>query len=95
MILTARTKVWVASSDDYSVSEMTLEGVFNAIVGGTRIEDIEIATSKEEADKLGKKLAAIKAMNQFMANMTPEQAEKAVELIVKDERVLDLHEPYA
>ena len=95
-MLTARTMVFVVDKKTGEFnSPMTLGDWFLSLKGGSRWEDYEIATDEAEARKLGQKYGAIRRMVELMTNMTPEQADKAVDAIQDREDLMTLSDEYA
>ncbi len=92
MRLDKRTKLWIAASD--GISEITLERLFLSMKGGTRLDDIEIVTTEEEANLLRLKYEAINRLNELTRNMNPAQVAKAVSLIEGCEDLMTLADEY-
>jgi hypothetical protein len=93
-LLKANTKVYVIGRDG-GVSEMTLGGWHNALNGGSKWDEVEITLDPAEAKNLERKWRAIAKTTEFMGNMTPEQADKTLDLIMNREDLMNLAEDYA
>lgn len=93
MLLTAKTNLYITSSD--GTSEMTLLAFANAIKGGLKLDEIEITTELEHSQRLERKRRAKQEVLHLMNNMTPDQAERVVELLRSDEDLMELHDDYA
>lgn len=92
MRLHKRTAVWVTGSD--GTSQMTLEGVFSALKGGSKWDDLEIVTERAESKELEQKRLAMKRMTELMRNMSPAQVSKAVDAIQAREDLMNLEDGY-
>lgn len=88
MRLHKRTAVWVTGRD--GTSQMTLEGVFNAIKGGSKWNELEMATERKEGDANEKRRLAMRRMDELMSNMTPEQVDAAVLLVQSRDDLMEL-----
>jgi hypothetical protein len=84
MLLTARTILYVTSKD--GTNEMSLLNFSNAIKGGLDLEEVE---------RLERKRRAKHEVQHLMSNMTPEQAEKVVEMLRGNEELMELFDDYA
>lgn len=93
MLLTAKTTLYITISD--GTSEMNLLAFSNAIKGGLQLEEVEITTDPEHSKRLERKRRAKREVQHLMNNMTPDQAEKAVELLRGDENLMELHDDYS
>ena len=92
-MLTTRTKLYVTASD--GTSEMTLKDLANAIRGGLDLETVELTLDSEESKRLERKRLAIARVNELLRNMTPDQAERAVDLLQSRDDLMDLADDYA
>jgi hypothetical protein len=79
-MLTRKTKIFVISQDG-DMSEMTLEGVHNALVGGMKWDEVEMTTDQKEADWIERKWKAIHNVKTTMMGMDHHQAEQVVNMI--------------
>jgi len=91
MLLQRTTPIWVTGKD--GTSQHKLEGLVNMMRGGTRWEEIEVATTKEESDKLEEKRIAMCMVTDYMRNMSVEQVQKLAEVVQMPE-FSDLTENY-
>ena len=92
-MLTTRTKLYVTASD--GTSEMTLKDLANAIRGGLDLETVELTLDSEESKRLERKRLAIARVNELLRNMTPDQSERAVDLLQSRDDLMDLADDYA
>ena len=92
-MLTTRTKVYVTASD--GTSEMTLQEMANAIRGGLELETVELTLDQDESKRLERKRLAIACVNELLRNMTPDQAERVVNLLQSRDDLMDLADDYA
>jgi hypothetical protein len=92
-MLTTRTTVYVTASD--GTSEMTLQEMANAIRGGLELESVELTLDQDESKTLERKRLAIARVNELLRNMTPDQAERTVDLIQRRDDLMDLADDYA
>ena len=92
-MLTTHTKVYVTASD--GTSEMTLQEMANAIRGGLQLETVELTLDQDESKCLERKRLAIARVNELLRNMTPDQAERTVDLIQSRDELMDLADDYA
>jgi hypothetical protein len=92
-MLTTRTKVYVTASD--GTSEVTLQEMANAIRGGLDLETVELTLDQDESKTLERKRLAIARVNELLRNMTPDQAERTVDLIQRRDDLMDLADDYA
>jgi hypothetical protein len=93
MLLTAKTVLYVTSGD--GTSEMSLLAFASALKGGLTLDDVEITTDSEHSRRLERKRRAKQEIQHLMSNMTPDQAEKVVELLRDNEQLMELHDDYA
>ena len=93
MLLTAKTILYVTAND--GTSEMSLLAFFNTIKGGLKLDEVEITTDPEHSKKLERKRRAKQEVQHLMNSMTPDQAEKVVELLRDNEELMELHDDYA
>jgi len=93
MLLTAKTILYVTAND--GTSEMSLLAFSNAIKGGLKLEEIEITTDPEHSQRLERKRRAKEEVQHLMNSMTPDQAEKVVELLRDNEELMEIHDDYA
>jgi hypothetical protein len=93
MLLTAKTILYVIGND--GTTEMSLLAFSNAIKGGLKLEEVEITTNVEHSKRLERKRRAKQEVQHLMSNMTPDQAEKVVELLRDNEELMELHDDYA
>ena len=92
MPITANTKLFVVGRD--GLSEMTLSGLASAFVGGLDPRTVEITLDHAEVKRLAAKQRAIARITELVGNMTPDQAEKAVDVLQARDHLMELHEPY-
>ena len=92
MMLNIGTPLYVTSQD--GTSQMTFGGVVNAFNGGMSWQQVEITTDPEESKRLEQKRLAMIRMNELLRNMTPEQVNKAVDVIQNREDLMTLEEGY-
>jgi hypothetical protein len=93
MLLTARTTVYITGKD--GTSEMSFAAFLLAIQGGLNLAEVEVTTNPEHSRRLGRKRRAQQEVQQLMSNMTPDQAEKVVEVLRGNEELMELHDDYA
>jgi antitoxin component of MazEF toxin-antitoxin module len=93
MLLTAKTILYVTSKD--GTNEMSFLDFSNAIKGGLDLEEVEITTDAEHSQRLERKRRAKHEVQHLMNNMTPEQAEKVVEMLRDNEELMELLDDYA
>jgi len=87
MRLQQTTPIFVTGQD--GTSKMTLGGLFDAIVGGTKWEDIEITTDKKESEENEKKRLVIKNVIKLVQQMSTHQAEtilRAIDTLIQNPR---------
>ncbi|WP_339912348.1 hypothetical protein [Symmachiella dynata] len=92
-MLTARTKVYVTSSE--GTSEMTLQEMANALRGGLELETVEMTLNEDESKHLERKRLAITRVNELLRNMTPGQVERAIDLLQSRDDLMNLADDYA
>lgn len=93
MLLTAKTTLYVTSKD--GTNEMSILEFCNAINGGLKMEEVEITTDPEHSQRLERKRLARQEVQQLMQHMTPEQAEKVVDVLRSDDDLMELSDDYA
>jgi uncharacterized protein YecA (UPF0149 family) len=93
MLLTAKTTLYVTSKD--GTSEMTFLEFCNAVKGGLKLEEVEITTNPEHSQRLERKRLARQEVQHLMQHMTPEQAEKVVDVLRSDDDLMELNDDYA
>lgn len=91
-MLTVRTKVYVTGPD--GTSAMTLRELQNAIRGGLDLASVELTLDPEESKQLERKRLAIGRVNELLRNMTPDQVERAVDLLQSRDDLMDLDDDY-
>ncbi len=79
-MLTRKTKIFVFSHDGHK-SEMTLEGVHRALVGGMKWEEVEMTTDPQEAGWLQRKWKAIQKVKEMMVEGDHDQAEQIAKIV--------------
>ena len=67
----------------------------NAIRGGLELETVELTLDQDESKRLERKRLAITRVNELLRNMTPDQAERTVDLIQNRDDLMDLVDDYA
>ena len=92
-MLTARTKIYVTGSD--GTSEMTLQEMANAIRGGLELQTVELTLDPKESERLERKRLAIARVNELLRNMTPDQVERALDLLQSRDDLMNLTDDYA
>lgn len=93
MRLNERTVVYVTAKD--GTSQMTLGGLVLSFQGGTQWHEIEVTTDPNESKLMERKRSFIQQLNGYLNNMTPNQVEKALDKIMKDDGLMTLAEEYA
>lgn len=93
MLLSAKTTVYITSRD--GTTTMSFIELTQALKGGLQLDEVEITTDPEHSKKLERKRIACQEVQHLMANMTPEQAEKVVDMLRSDEDLMELHDDYA
>lgn len=93
MLLSAKTTVYVTGKD--GTTTMSFIEFTNAVKGGLCLDEVEITTDPQHSKKLERKRIALQEVQHLMANMTPEQAEKTVEILRSNDDLMELHDDYA
>ena len=76
-------------------SEMTLQEMANAIRGGLELETVELTLDQDESKRLERKRLAIARVNELLRNMTPDQVERAIDLLQSRDDLMNLADDYA
>ena len=76
-------------------SEMTLQEMSNAIRGGMDLETVELTLDEDESKRLKRKRLAIARVNELLRNMTPDQVERAVDLMQSRDDLMNPADDYA
>ena len=92
-MLTARTKVYVTTSD--GTSDTTLQEMANAIRGGLELVTVELTLDEDESKRLERKRLAIARVNELLRNMTLDQVEWTVDLLQSRDDLMNLADDYA
>ncbi len=74
---------------------MTLQEMSNAIRGGLELETVELTLDEDESKRLERKRLAIARVNELLRNMTPDQVERAVDLLQSRDDLMNLADDYA
>jgi hypothetical protein len=93
MLLTAKTTLYVTGQD--GTSEMTFVDFCNAVKGGLKLEEVEITTAPDHSQRLERKRLARQEVQHLIQHMTPDQAEKVVDVLRSDDDLMELNDDYA
>jgi hypothetical protein len=92
-VLKSSTPLWITGRD--GTSRSNIRGLLNSIQGGTRIEDIEVTLDEEHSKNLERKRLVVERITDLLRHMSPEQVEKVLGLIERDDSLMTIHEDYA
>ncbi len=81
-VLLPRTKVFVVSKSDGHVSETTLDGWHLSLVGGSRWEDYEVLTDRQDAEDAAEKYKLIHHLSQMLGSLEPAAAVPATQAMI-------------
>jgi hypothetical protein len=83
-MLSKTTRVFVVSKNDGHVSDMTLDGWYLSMVGGSRWDEVEIYTDRKEAQDAAGKYKLISHLSQMIGALPPAVAVPATQAMIAE-----------
>ncbi len=82
--LTAGTKVFLVNKNDGHLWEMTLDGWFLSMKGGSRWEEVEVMTEHWDAQDAAEKYKKIANLRDHLSRLDPAMAIPAAEAMLRE-----------